>query len=205
MARALRFAILLVAAAAFAGCELTETKTPALSGPSELGLSLTLQARPDILTQDGASQTTLTIMSRDAAGQPVRKDLRVEIQVDGKTVEFGTLSQHNVTTGGDGQATVVYTAPSATIASTEKTVSLAVTPVGTNYANAIQRTVDIHLVLPSVITPPDVLTPVISITPTSPKVLQDAFVDGSASTAPAAMGSAGGRGANESGTIVLCE
>jgi len=61
-----------------------------------------------------------------------------------------------------------------------------VTPIGTNYANSQSRTVDIRLVLPSVITPPgDVLTPVIFITPTSPKVLQDASVDGSASTAPA--------------------
>jgi hypothetical protein len=184
MARALRFALLLVVAAAFAGCKMSTTNTPPLSGPSELGLSLTLQARPDILTQDGSSQATLTIVARDASGLPTRRDLRVDVLVDGKTADFGTLSQHNVTTGSDGQATVVYTAPPATIASTEQTISLAVTPVGTNYANSLARTVDIHLVPSSVITPPDVLTPVISITPTSPKALQDAIVDGSASTAP---------------------
>ena len=185
MARALRFAVLLLGVAALTGCTMSETKTPPLSGPSELGLSLTLQASPDVLTQDGSSRATLTVTARDASGQPKKDPVqcRVEILVDGKVADYGQLSEHNVWTGSNGQATVSYTAPPASIASTEKTISLAVTPVGTNYANSQPRTVDIRLVPSSVITPPDVLTPVIMITPTSPKALQDAFVDGSASTA----------------------
>jgi len=108
MARALRFAVLLVAAAAFAGCEMTETKTPALSGPSELGLSLTLQASPDILTQNGSSQATLTVFARDGSGQPAKNvPLRVEVIVDGRVADYGTLSSRNVTTGSDGQTSVV--------------------------------------------------------------------------------------------------
>ena len=188
MARALRtFVLLAAAAAAVTACSTKTTSAPPLSGPSELSLSLTLQASPDILTQDGASQSRLTVFARDGNGQPARNvSCRVEILASGKTADFGVLSQHNITTGSDGQAVVVYTAPPASIASTDTVISLAVTPVGTDFANAVPRTVDIRLVPSGVITPPgEVLTPVIMITPTSPKALQDAFVDGSVSTAAA--------------------
>jgi hypothetical protein len=185
MARAFRLVVLLAAAAALTACNVKSTQVPALSGPSELGLALALQASPDTLTQNGSSQSTLTVFARDSNGQPARNvALRVEVVVSGKVGDFGTLSSHNITTGSDGQASVVYTAPSASLQSTDTVISLAVTPVGTNYANSMSRTVDIHLVLPSVITPPnDVLTAVIFMTPTSPKVLQMMFVDGAGSTA----------------------
>jgi len=173
MARALRFALLLVAAAAFTGCTLSETKTPPLAGPSEMGLSLTLQASPDILTQDGSSQSTLTVFARDGGGQPVRNvSCRVEIQVDGRTADYGQLSARNVTTGSDGRAVVVYTAPaSSPVASTATVIDLAVTPIGSDFGNSLPRTVSIRLVPSGTITPPGGAPAYFTFSPESPAEL----------------------------------
>jgi PKD repeat protein len=156
MARALRFVVLLAAVAAVTACRVKETKTPALAGPSELGLSLTLQATPDVLTQDGSSQATLSVFARDGSGQPVRNvTCRVDIMVDGKLADYGMLSARNITTGNDGRASVVYTAPAASpIAAVATVITLAVTPVGTDFASAVERVVNIRLVPSGTITPP---------------------------------------------------
>jgi len=74
MARALRFLALVAAVALGASaCTVKKTEAPALTGPSELGLSLTVSATPDILTQDGSSQATVTVVARDSAGSVKKK------------------------------------------------------------------------------------------------------------------------------------
>src|SRR5688572_31149393 len=67
------------AAVALSGCTVKKTETPDPTGPSELGLSLQLQVTPDVLVMDGASQSTLTVTTRDSNGaiQP-NVDVRVE-------------------------------------------------------------------------------------------------------------------------------
>jgi hypothetical protein len=48
-----RIFALLALAIAVASCTVNETEVPALSGPSELALSLDLQASPDQILQNG--------------------------------------------------------------------------------------------------------------------------------------------------------
>src|SRR5215207_5480681 len=98
----------LVAAAVASGCTMANVDPPPLSGPSEMSLSLTISANPDILTMSatGGSQSVVTIEARDVNGQIVPKvPLRVEILVNDcaapavpcwKAIDFGMLSTHNI-------------------------------------------------------------------------------------------------------------
>jgi PKD repeat protein len=140
------------------GCTVKKTERPPLAGPSELALSLNLTANPDILTQDGSSQSRIVILALDANGQAVR-GLPLHLGVTGAGLTlFGLLSNTDVTTGSDGRATVVYTAPPLPPDNVDRgaLVTISAIPTGTDYANAIPRQVNIRLVPPTAVTPPPV-------------------------------------------------
>jgi len=163
-----RFVALVVATAVMASCTMKDQDAPPLTGPSEFGTSVTIQVSPDVLQQDGASQSVVTVVVRNAQGQPVSGvALRAEIIVNGQTVDFGALSARNIVTGGDGRATFVYTAPSV-LASVESLVEIVVTPLGTNFANAVPRNATIRLVPVGIVLPPSDLVPLFTVTPPSP-------------------------------------
>lgn len=192
MGRALRaYVIPLVATAMVAGCTVKKTNPPSLTGPSELSMSLSVQANPDVITQDGASQSQIVIVARDANGQPERIPIpvRLEITVGGVAVDYGRLSARNLVTGTDGRASASYTAPPAPLESvdTHTTVAILATPTGWgtdyNYANALSRSVEIRLVPPGVILPPNG-TPVAAFTfsPAGPAEFTSVLFDASTST-----------------------
>jgi PKD repeat protein len=164
-----------------AGCTVKKTEPPVATGPSELATSITLTATPDTLTQDGASQSQIVAAVRDAHGQPLRGlEMRLDIALNGVVQDFGRLSAKNITTGSDGRAAVVYTAPAAIAGYAGQTlVSVLVTPVGTNASTQLQRTVEIRLVPPGVITPPGSPVPNFSISPSAPQLLQQVQFDAS--------------------------
>jgi PKD repeat protein len=176
------------AAIALSGCTVKKTETPDPTGPSELGLSLELRVSPDVLTMDGVSQSTLTITSRDSNGtiQP-NVALRVETMTGGEIVDVvGRLSTKNVTTGGDGRATVTYTAPNSVANMNSDPgnlgVTLLVTPAGTSARAAFTRQIDIRLV-PQGTVLPQAYAPVaqFSVSPTAPGEGQDVIFDASSS------------------------
>src|ERR1035437_2282980 len=114
MVRAFRALTLLLTVAAAASCSTKNTTAPPLSGPSELSLSLTVAATPAIITQDGAAQAQVIVVARDSAGRGIANlPLRLEITQGGQIVDYGVLSAKSVTTGSDGRASAVYTAPRA--------------------------------------------------------------------------------------------
>jgi len=144
-------------AAATTGCALDNQNPPSLNGPSELGLSLGVSANPDFITQDGVSRSVIEVQARNGNNQAVAGvTIRVDTLVDGKQVEFGSLSAKTMSTDAEGRGSVVYTAPPPPPAgSTEDiTVSIVLTPVGGNYANSLSRTAVIRLARPSIILPP---------------------------------------------------
>lgn len=142
------------------GCTIPETPTPLPTGPSERALSLTLAASPDILQQNGGSQSTISILALDANGQPrsnltLRLDTvtRVDpvtglITFDTLVDNLGTLSANTITTDGAGRATVFLTAPSDTCSGGN--VTIRALPVGNDFANTVPRYVTIRLVPPTV-------------------------------------------------------
>jgi PKD repeat protein len=166
--------VALLTAVFMAGCTMKSQETPALSGPSEYGLALAIAIAPDVLTQDGASQSLITVTARDSNGQPKRNvSLRAEIQIGGVRADFGSLSARNLVTGSDGRATVVYTAPAAPSVAVDSgtIVDISITPVGNengDFNNTTPRTAAIRLVPPGTVVPPDGLKPSFSFTPTAP-------------------------------------
>ena len=90
----------LATAVSIGGCTLKEQEPPPLAGPSELGVSLSMSATPDVLMQDGVSQSQVAVMARNADSAPIGgMDLRVETLVDGALIDIGRLSSKNVQTG----------------------------------------------------------------------------------------------------------
>src|SRR5687767_4401959 len=133
---------LLGGAVLLGGCTVKKQETPSLTGPSELSTAISISVSPDVLFQDGASQSLVTITARDSNGQPLRNlPLRVEIAVDGVVTDFGSLSARSVVTDANGRAIVSYTAPPAPAFSvdTGTVIQIVVTPLGTDFANATPR------------------------------------------------------------------
>ena len=159
-----------MAAVLVTGCTVNKSTPPPLAGPSELGLALGLSAFPDQVAQDGSSQAVVSIQARDASGQPIQGlPLRVEISVGGVIGDVGSLSTKGPVTGADGRARVTYTAPlSADQAG--RTVTILVTPIGSDYAGSMARSVDIRLVAAGGVQPPTNLVAGFAMAPDSPKV-----------------------------------
>jgi hypothetical protein len=144
---------------AAAGCTLDQQRAPGLSGPSGLGLSLMVSATPDIIPQDGSSQSVIQISATDATnlpvvGLPLKTEISFELQVPtGQSCPGGTtevaprqcvgLASGTLTTGGDGRASAVYSSPG--FLGTEVIATVTVTPIGSNYGSASPRTALIRL------------------------------------------------------------
>lgn len=173
---------------ASAGCTMKNQEAPPLMGPSEFATSITITVSPDVLTQDGASQSLVTITARDENGNPLRNlSLRAETFVNGERVDFGSLSARNLVTDANGRATLVFTAPASPSGpgvDFGTTVQIVVTPVGTDFGNSMPRLATIRLVPPGMVVPPDGLRPDFTFDPPSPTDHQDVFFE-STSTAPA--------------------
>jgi PKD repeat protein len=139
---------------------------------------------PDVLEQNGASQSVIAINARGPNGEPLRGlSVRLAISVGGTAVDFGSLSARSIATGNDGRATAVYTAPAAPPVTTDDftIVDIIVTPVGSDFNNTALRTAAIRLVPPGNVIPPDGLRPSFTFTPTTPQDNQTILFDASAS------------------------
>jgi PKD repeat protein len=177
----------LAAAVGVAGCT-NKTEAPPLAGPSETGLSLHLQATPDVVDLDGLSQSQIIITARGPDASPVRDlPITLDLWFNGQIQDIGRLSAKTVTTGTDGRATVTYTAPVG--APTNNVDQLPVVtvrafPVGTNFSDAVRRDVDIRLrprgvILPQAGSP----LPNFTTSPSDAGEDQDIRFDGSSSMA----------------------
>jgi hypothetical protein len=185
-----RCSALVVAAAVAAACTMKKQERPDLSGPSEFATSITISVTPDVIQQDGASQSVITVTARGPNGQPLTSlPLRAEIQVNGVPTDFGSLSARNIVTGADGRATLVFTAPAAPATpiavDTLTVVDIGITPLGTDFTNSSTRFASIRLVPRGIIVPPANLRPQFTFTPSGPQDHQSVLFDASGSTAPA--------------------
>ncbi len=181
MRRIARLTVLLSATAlAGTGCTTNEVEAPPLMGPSELALSVAVTATPDIVTEDGASQSVIDIFARDENAQP-RANVQVRV-----TVDQGRLSASTVSTGGNGRVSVTFTAPVTQFPGFDagNVATVSVTPISNNFANAITRQVFIRLVPPAVIQIPGSPVAAFAFGPPNPKVGDQVLLDASASFDP---------------------
>lgn len=149
-----RITLTFVVAGLASGCGLASAGLPAPTGPSELSLSLSLEAAPDLLVQDGASSSRITVTARDAHGRAVSGlSLFVDVAGDDVAVDVGRLSHRKVTTDLAGVTGLIYIAPRATAGkmAEARTVRVAFTTIGHDHADAVSRSVLIRLVPPSAI------------------------------------------------------
>lgn len=168
-----RLAVALVALTV-AACALDKQEAPALSGPSEFGLALTMTASPDQLPRDGRSQSVVTVTVRDSQGRPVSGQ-RVAVSLPVNAPAGAFLSQSEVTTGSSGQASFTVTAPTS---GSLGSIVITAIPVGTNSTNATARTVTISA------TPTNGSAPVAAFTfsPATPEIGQTVTFDASTTT-----------------------
>jgi PKD repeat protein len=197
---------------AWAGCTVKEIEAPPLSGPSDFALSFQVTATPDSLSQDGGSQSTVVVRAFDASGSPKPgARFRLDVFAGGVPVDYGTLSFKDVTTGADGRAVSIYTAPSALPAGANLPtcdgmpggcVAITATPVGSDFGTSRQQQVILHLIPLGVILPP-------SATPTAVFTFSSASanlpVQFDASTSCAGQTTASGACPSSAGTITAYE
>ncbi len=194
MKRTLSFArvaartLLIPMVAVLSGCTMKSQDPPSLTGPSEFGVAITMEADSTILVLDGADSTRVVVTARDAKGKPKSGvNMRSQIFFDSKPVDFGSLSQRTLSTNSDGVATLRYTAPVlAGGVDNGLTVVIAVTPMDAkDFDNESTRSVTIRLVPPGVVIPADGLQAAFTFTPSGPSDHQVVLFDASTSTAPA--------------------
>lgn len=187
-----------VVLAAAVGC-VSSTEIPPLAGPSEFGNSVGMTASPNTITQDGVSQSIITLTARDSSGKGLQGEaFRIDPMVDGVVTTYGTLSTRTVVTGSDGKATIIYTAPPGlpggailgeckpmpfSPALPGQCVTIAATPIGTNgfQSGTNMTTVDVHLVPMTVITVAGAPLACFTYSPASPKAGEKIIFDGSCS------------------------
>lgn len=186
MRNGFRILIGTLACAALSACTVDKQEAPLLQGPSELALRINLQIIPDSILQDGGSQAVLNIEAAGPDGRPVvGLAMRVDMSVDGFVQDFGTLSSRTAVTGSDGRARVTYTAPRTPAESTGlgAVVTFLVTPIGNDFRGEMPRQVDIRLVPPGVILPPNgAPTPAFTMSPTPANTFQTVIFDASGTT-----------------------
>lgn len=175
----------IAAVLALAGCTLGHPEAPALTGPSTFALSLGVSASPDLMSRDGAAQSVISVTARDANAQPIKNlALRMDVRIGGALGDLGTLSSRNISTGSDGRASVIYTAPPAPAfgAPTDTTIQIVATPVGTDSANSSSSAVSIRLMPAGIIQAPNgAPVPSYFVSPSSPHERESVLFDGSAS------------------------
>lgn len=133
-------------------CTVHKQDTPSLTGPSEFDKSITLSVNPDVLSQDGQSQSVVSVDARDSNGQPLRNvPLRADVAVNGTvTTSLGQLSARSLVTDSNGHASVVYTAPTLPpgLPIAAGMIQILVTPQEADFGNSTPRAVTLNLVVP---------------------------------------------------------
>lgn len=159
----IRRAAVALALLAAASCTVKDSTPPALAGPSSLSLTLTLNAIPDSISQDGGSQSSVKVLAIGPNGKPLASlPLRLDMKVNGVAQDYGTLSARSIVTNGDGIATAVYTAPPSPVNGVfgscnnlpGNCVSIVATATSIDFSTANPETVTIRLVPTGVILPP---------------------------------------------------
>jgi PKD repeat protein len=168
------------------GC-VHQAEAPPLTGPSTVGRSLTISATPDHIIQDGSSQSSIVVTAFGPTGAPMSGvSIRVDMVVDGKLTDFGTLSARTIVTGGDGTARTVFTAPPPSpppFDSVVNTVSVQAVQFGSDAQSTLPVRAAIALVPKGVILPPaDTPVPSFQFSPGAPTVGAPVTFDGSPST-----------------------
>jgi PKD repeat protein len=173
-----------VASTAFSACTVKSSEAPPLAGPSTFAKDLNLKASPDILIQNGVSESVISVEAKDPTGKGIAMTLRAEIQINGVTQDFGSITNKRPSTDSSGRVQFVYRVPSAPppgVIAPARVVTIAVTPESADFGGETTRSVDIQL-LPQGTIGNSTLSPSFTISPAAPLAFEKATFDASATT-----------------------
>ena len=136
-----RFLAVTLAVVALGACTVDKAAVPDMVGPSGLGLSIDVTASPDVLVRDAESQSVIEVTVRDGNGPVANATVVVTASPN-----LGTLKNNFLTTNASGKASTIYTAPGF---GGTTTATITVTPSGSNFQNALTRTITIRLFQPA--------------------------------------------------------
>jgi PKD repeat protein len=164
-----RGAALFALVACAAACSVAKQEAPSLAGPSGFAQSLIVTAAPQILSRDGSSMSTISVIARNPDGTPMAgRRLRL-------SASAGTLTVDEVNTANDGKATATYIAPDQNVA--VDSVTIFVTPVEAgDRANTHSTSVRIEVL------GPDFPVPSFNVDPETPARFQPVTFNASPST-----------------------
>jgi PKD domain-containing protein len=153
------FGVLIAGSLCSAACTVDQTTIPNLAGPSGFGTSVKVTANPEIVTlgQSGSAsgqQSQITVQVFDAAGQPkANQTVALDTVINGVASGCGQLSPRIVTTGSDGRALAVFTAPgtppNCPSFNTDGTITVRAMPIGSQASSLAAGTVNIFLAVPT--------------------------------------------------------
>lgn len=153
---------------AVSACGVSKQEAPSLTGPSGFAQSLQVTAAPQILSRDGSSTSTITVLARNADGTPMANR---RLFLDASA---GTLASSEVNTTSDGRASTTYIAPGQNVP--VNAVTIFVTPIEAgDRANTHGTSVIIEVV------GPDIPVPSFNFNPTAPAQFQQVNFDASTS------------------------
>ena len=172
-----------------AACTVSQAPTPTLTGPSDYARSLTVTATPDTVILNG-QQSVVIVEARDSTGGPLA-NLRVHLDVvaGGAASVCGRLSATELTTGIDGRASAVFTAPTFPLPLPEcqglgGSVTIRAFPVGTNAQTTNSFSASINLLTPSSSSPSSTFAVNFSISPSSATVNAEVTFSDAGSVSP---------------------
>jgi len=178
-----------LACLALTACTVHQTEAPPVAGPSDLALSLRMEATPDTISLDGGSQSAIRVTAFGPDGRPISGlTLRVDMAVDGVVQDFGSLSARTIVTDSSGVARVTFTSPAAPPNGEAGTcnglpgtcVSIVATPTSTSgFGTVAPNSIAIRLVPSGVIRPPATTPrPCITVSPAAPAANTPAMFTG---------------------------
>jgi len=135
-----QWAAVAISALLASACGLDKQTQPSLIGPAQTGLAINITATPDSLPRDGSSQSVITVSARDAQGNAIAGQ-RLSVTLGPNAPQGASISVSEVVTNSSGQATFTVQAP---FANSFGDITVSVTPVGSNAANATARIVSIR-------------------------------------------------------------
>jgi hypothetical protein len=115
-------------------CAIENQSAPALAGPSEYGLGMSVTASPDLIKPDSVS--VIAVHTFDAEGGAL-PSVSLRLRVSSGS---GTLSETAGTTDGNGGFAVVYTAPAG-----DTVATIEVMTVNSNAQVTRMRTVSVRV------------------------------------------------------------
>jgi hypothetical protein len=181
------------------GCTVQqENAAPPLTGPSGLGVSMTISATPDTIklgqsaTSPGESSTiAVQVIGPDGSPLPNRS-VRLDLLVGDTAADCGVLTPRDLVTGSDGRAAAKFTAPGLPLPLPEcrgfnpgQTVTIVANVIGSNFQTAVPYTASIRMLPPTIIPAPGAATVSFTVFPNPAPVGVNVSFNDAASTAPA--------------------